>query len=46
MDLVELLFETVDFFEEYQEKVSCEFSDFLSENRFKLFELSFYGTMA
>ena len=46
MNLVELLFETADIFEKCQEKIPCEFSDFLSENRFKLFELSFYVTMA
>ena len=37
---------SVDFCEECQEKISCEFTNFLSNNRAKLFELSFDGTMA
>jgi hypothetical protein len=41
MDMVDVLFETVDFFEECQEKNSCEFSDSLSDYRSKLFSIYF-----
>ena len=44
--MIDLLFKTVDFFEECQEKISCEFTNFFSNNPAKLFELSFDGTMA
>ena len=46
MNLVGLLFETVDFFEECQEKISCNFSNFLSDNRSKLLKFSIDCTMA
>jgi hypothetical protein len=46
MNLVGLLFETVDFFEECQVKISCNFSDFLSDNRSKLLKFTFDCTMA
>ena len=46
MDLVHLVLETVDFYEECEEEISCEFNNFLTNNRSKLFDLSFDGTMA
>ena len=46
MDLVHLVLETVDFFKECEEEISCEFNNFLTNNRSKLFDLSFDGTMA
>ena len=46
MDLVDVLFETVDFFEECQEKNSCEFSDCLSDYRSKFSKFIYDCTMA
>ena len=39
MKLIDIIFETVDFFHEFQDKNPCEFSDSLPSNRGKLYKL-------
>ena len=39
MKLIDIIFETVDFFHEFQDTNPCEFSDSLPSNRGKLYKL-------